>query len=809
MKFSDNFAVSYLFDQSLVSPHDPYWESLSCASDEVRRDLPSQLHLARISNSRFKDSDPFLYRQMRPMKRTLYLSIRTFEENATNSRSKKAKVFMRNLVGKEHSVLSGEIQSLMERLKAFSHALKQLELRSPMKLTRLSEERLLDYLRKTFNPKTYYERSFASVNPKTSLSKQAIYCGSHLSFEGITREGVATRTLSLKNAPQFAYPGAMAYFLKLPFPYRISVNLSFPSKKSVQLRFGLKETLLKNAPSAKARQQKADVLALQDQIVQGDQVIQLTFSIHLESDDKDELDGMTQDALAEFRGSLDCDAIVEKEIGLGLWLNALPLNYHPISDYATRRAIRILKSDLIHFLPVFGPFRGWPTNPSTPAQSLFFAREGGLIPFNIKAFGNSHNGVFVGDPGSAKSSVLMQMILGEMRRDPMPLVFVIDSKSSWGMISHFLRSEFTTFEQGKPLPFSPFKGEMDEDKIKFLVLFFISAIQLVSPNFQIDSEHRTCLSKALRNAHQAQLKMNSMEYVDHKLVSIPSSIEMNLTIDHVIGELGALTSDPEFERYQEPIDQLTSKLKPFYGDGIYASFFRSTTETGPSHEETDLFVYDLDALSNDPVLRTLVTMSVIDGIRRRIRSSRARERKGWIVIEELGMLGKNPAAADFVVEAVETFRKLGFFLLGISPRVSNFFDTPAGRAMWDAADHYFFLKMGSDSADFIAQHSSLLDEAALEIIRSLRTEAPQYAQCFYLHKSRAISGAFKVVSSPKELWLAPTHAPDADQANKALLAHPKSPEKAIQLLMEKFPRGTSDATLLSKIQEVKIQGVSK
>jgi type IV secretory pathway VirB4 component len=596
-----------------------------------------------------------------------------------------------------------------------------------------------------------------------------------------------TRTLSLKNAPSFAYPGGMAYFLGLKFPFRICLNISFPSPASIKRHFGIKEFFLQNTPSARTRRQKAEIDALQEKLVRDDQVLEMTFNVALEGANDDELDLYTKECLARFQGRLECEAIVETDIGLGLWLNMLPLTYHPIANYTARRAVRILASDIVHFCPVFDTFRG-----TRECQTLYQSRENGLVPFSLKSFGNSHMTAVLGDTGSAKSGQVIKMLLGELRKDPKPLIFVIDYKTSYGMVSKFIPSELTTFERGAAMPFSPFRGELDEDKIRFLVQLLSSAIMLSSPNFEIEAEHRTCLTQALKLASETKSKARGVQYREGKLVEEKTDEVPLITLDDVIASLGTLTGQPEFEKYGKYIDDLTKKLRPYYSDGIYAPFFRST-EIQKASKAVDLYVYDLDALAGDSILQTLVTMSVVDEIRRKITSVGGKERGGFVVIEELGMLGRNnPVAKDFVIDAAETFRKLGFFLIGLTPNPRNYFEIPAGQAMWAVADHYLLLSMKEDNVDFLAKNSNLLDEATTQIAKSLKTIRGQYADCLYIHKSKGLSGAFRSIPSGEELWLMPTHQPDSVEAKKTLEKFESDPIAAWEDLIRRYPTGTKD-----------------
>jgi hypothetical protein len=779
-RLSENFTLSLLFDQSPISPHDKVWGQWTQSTDQIRQDIPARLHLTqldRLRKCRELGEAPVL-------RRRLLLSIRQFERKQTT------KLHLKRLhleLGNADQTLSIELNRFIKRARSLNHTLSQFELSSPLKLKRLNGEELADLLRRTFNPVTYFKRPFAKINPDLPISEQITYCPSKLDFSGIEREGMKTRTLSLKTAPSFAYPGGMAYFLGLKFPFRICLNVCFPSSASVKRHFGMKDFFLQNTPSARSRRQKAEVDALQEKLLRDDQVLEMTFSVALDADSEEELDLYTKECLARFQGRLECEAIVETDIGFGLWMNMLPLTYHPIANYTARRAVRILASDIVNFCPVFDTFVG-----TQACQTLFVSRENGVVPFSLKSFGNSHHVAVLGDTGSAKSGQVIKLLLGELRKDPKPLIFVIDYKTSYGMVSKFIPSELTTFERGKPMPFSPFRGVFDEDKLRFLVQLLASAIQLTSPNFEVEAEHRTCLTQALKLAAETLAKTSGVQYREGRLIEEKSSALPVLTLDDVISSLGTLTGQTEFEKYGKFVDELAKKLRPFYAEGIYSHFFCGNSPSHPDRE-VDLYVYDLDALAGDPILQTLVTMSIVDEIRRKITSVGGQERGGFVVIEELGMLGRNnPVAKDFVIDAAETFRKLGFFLVGLTPNPRNYFEIPAGQAMWAVADHYLLLSMKEDNVDFLAKNSNLLDEATIQIAKSLKTIRGQYADCLYVHKSKDHSGVFRSIPSASELWLMPTHLPDALEAQKTLKKFEGDPISAWEDLVRRYPKGTKE-----------------
>ena len=443
---SQEFTLSLLFEQAPISPFDSAWKGLVTPQDFSRQDIPAKLHLSQVDQLRHSQE----LGKKPPLRRRLLLSIRQFElKRPAKERAKRIRAELSN----PDQTLSHETQGFIKRVRLLEHTLSQFELNSPLKLSRLTGEEFCDFLRKTFNPVTYYKRPFAKLNPSVALSDQVIYCPSSLTFSGIEREGVKTRTLSLKNAPSFAYPGAMAYFLSLKFPFRICLNISFPSPGAIKRHFAVKDFFLQNTPSARTRQQKAEIDSLQEKLVREDKVLEMSFHVALEGRTDDELDLYTKECLARFQGKLECEAIVETDIGLGLWMNMLPLVYHPIANYTARRAVRILASDIVHFCPVFDTFQG-----TRQCQSLYVSREGGLVPFSLKSFGNSHMTAVLGDTGSGKSGQVIELLLGELRKEPRPLIFVIDYKTSYGCSRNSCRRSLRRLNGINPCHFRLFAG---------------------------------------------------------------------------------------------------------------------------------------------------------------------------------------------------------------------------------------------------------------------------------------------------------------------------------------------------------------
>ena len=764
----ENCTLQFLFDQSFISTFDQQIadiESQFSDGHSVSNILfQERMHSTKESCSKRNE--------VSPMRRKLFLSIRYFPNLI---KTRKAKDYL----AKGEVTLYQELKEFTFELNAFKSILKSLEMSSPLKLNKLGATELLDFLRRFFNPVTYYKRSFASFNKNIPISDQFLYNSPVLDFSGIEREGTKSRTLSLKTSPLYAYHGGMAYFLKIPFPFKLSLNFSFPTKSKTKFFFDTKEFFLEHGTTAKSRLQKEEIKEIQEQLARNDRCLHLTFSVIIEGETEEELNNREKEICQIFNNELDCEVITEKDIGLGLTLNSLPLCYSPDADFSTQRAIRILRSDASKFIPIFDSFRGM-----KKPLSLFKSRENNLVPFSLLENETSNHTVVLADTGSGKSAFVIESIIAAKRMSPEPLIFIIDKKSSYSMLAEYFDGDLTVFDRNTNVPFSPFRGVYDEEKIAFLTKLISSAVLLTSPSFELESEHQAAITKALKLAYLKKCDRKGLTYLDGQLVKQETDEEVELSMEDFIVELGSL-SDEKNERSREIIDILLSKLRPFYSDGVYAKFFNGgDRQKGKSKL---FYIYDLDALDGDPVLQTLMTMAVIEEIRRILSLPENQGRTGFLIMEEFAMLGRNnPAFRDFAIDFAETMRKRGCWLITLTPRPQNYFELEVGKAFWSVASNYVFLQMNSDNVDFILEKSSLLDEASGEIVRSLKTIKGKHSEIFFTNKNKTIQGAFCYAQTPMGRWLSPTNASDTREALKALKKFEDKWE-ALDYLVKNFP----------------------
>lgn len=723
--------LQILFDQSHIPSRDPIW-NFSSSGFKNPHPLSKAIYEARLKTFKaFCEGKG----NLSPMRRKGLLSIRYFPDKE----SMKAIV---NLMERGEGLLFNTMNEMTLEVSEFSQILAQFVDSSKVPLKRVGGAELIDFLRRFFNPKEYLEREFAQFNPHISISEQIVYAGPSGSFEGLEREGIKTRTITLKTSPRRVIPGGTANFLTLNFPFKVSINFSFPKAAKNKSYFDTKEFFLQNSPSARARRQQQEIKEIQERLAHDERCLFMTFCVIIEGESEEELNKRTRAITSVFHNDLECEVIREEMIGFGLCLNSLPLFYTPSADHSSQRFVRIMNKDAAKLVPIFDSYRGM-----DDSLQLYLSRENNLVRFSWASNAISNHTAILGDTGSGKSKFALDCVQAMKLKSPEPLIFVIDKRASCEALCREFNGDLSVFDVNREMPFSSFRGVFDDAKIQFLTKLILTAVKITSASFQMESHHLAIVSRALKEAYLRRARERGIVYKDGALIEAESNMEISVSMDDVIHSMSALTSEPEFETLSSQIEELITRLMPFYGDGIYAPFFRGQAKS-VKKEPKLLYAYDLEALDSDETLKVLMSMCVINEIMTMMARPENLKRGGVLYIEELGCLGRdNPIVGEFVVEAAERMRKMGFFLIGVAPNPRVFFETEAGKAVWGGADNFFFLKMSPDNVRYLKENSSLLSPAPLEVVGSLETKMNEYAEVFYTNKTGDHQGAFRYIQS--------------------------------------------------------------
>lgn len=725
-----NCVLQIIHDQSSVSARDKVWNSVSAAyplSAKVSQEILDE-RLEHFRSLCKTDSE------MRPLRRSTFLCIKYHPKS-------RVKRIIRALPSRAEEFLFDQVKECSEDLRDFTELLETVKSASKIRLKVVTPVELIESLRRFLNPKEFYEREFVGYNSNASISDQVLFTSPVLSHSSFEREGVKTKTIVMKVCPKRSVPGAVAGFLTLPFPFRISMNFSFPDKLRAKRNLDMKGFFLKNAPTASSSRLKADLDSVQKKLAHGARCLHMTFSVIVEGSSDEELSKRVRDTVNVFQNDLECEVIVDDDIGFGLCLNSLPLMYSAESDHSTQRYIKILDSEVLNFLPIFDSYKG----SGDPLQ-IFLSRENNIVPFShVDSSRTCHHAIVIGDTGSGKSEFILDVVQAYKRRYPDPLIFYVEKRASSKHLCKLYGGEVTVFHPNEEIPFTPFRGHFDDNKVNVLALIILTSVKLTNPKFEPESEHSAILTQALKDAYRRKLEQGNLDYKDRQIKEVGGACDPTISMDDVVASIGDLLDNETFKEMKLKIEEMIQKLRDFSGDGKYAQYFRGNAES-KRDGDCSFYVYDLDPLDADPVLKAIMTLSVFEEIKRLIALPENRYRGGLIVFEEMGQLGSNnPTAAQYIVDFSETIRKLGFWLVGIAPNPKNFFETDAGKALWGASEVFFFFNMKADNVEYVRSKSEILNGPPGDIVKTLETKPGKFAEIFVTDKGGKKRGAFRFI----------------------------------------------------------------
>lgn len=704
--------------------------------------------------------------------RNTYFSIRFISENHTLGLSE---YIPEDLAG---SILRG-LDQFEDRVEEFEKILSRIESLSHLKVERIDATELRKLVRNSLG--LPLDSRQASINSEVPLNEQLIFETVEADNQGLVGP-TKSKTISLL-VPSDHFEGAASLFLKLNFPYSLSMRLSFPSKGKVAKFLGIKEWCTKNSFSPKSKRQYEEIQQTKRRLAEGDPCVHLTWSVTVYGATEKEVADRANKVSAFAIEAFDCNSVIESEIGLDLLRAGIPLHFDPKSEWGTQRHIPLHRSEVINFLPIFDSFQG----TKIPLQ-IFRSRDQSVVPFSTIEGQTSQHGIFLGDSGSGKSAFLNSVLNGIKAITPEPITVILDFNTSQTMNAKFYNGEINVFKHGTSCPASVFRGIYDQKKVSILTNWVCDAIRLTSPSFQLESEHKEAISQAIKSAFKKKALAAGLKFVENDLFEFESNEAICIDMDTMAAELAYLPAQEGFERFRKPIEDLLVKLRNFYGDGLYASYFRPSSERLAFDKR--FYVYDLGQIQDDPVLLNLTVGSIFEEIRQLKMLPENQNREIWAILDEIAALGReSELLTQYFINKAETARKDAFWIYGATNRPQNFFDIPVCVALFQVAEHFCFLAMDKDNVQRLAKCSDKITEADKENITSLKTIRGKSSEIYYIGKSTGKRGVMVYEQTPFERWQSPTNAKEGREALKSLKKFNDDAVQTIQYLVANFPMG--------------------
>ena len=421
-------------------------------------------------------------------------------------------------------------------------------------------------------------------------------------------------------------------------------------------------------------------------------------------------------------GALDrlgIEMVEEDALGLSIYLQSLPMMYHPESDKGLKRAFTMISGNVADLLPLYGSFRGTPT-----PEVLLQNRRGELVTFSLFDSDMAAHTVVTGVSGSGKSFFMNYLLASAARRGAH--VVVLDKGNSYRNLCEILGGQYVVLDPNRPLRMNPVGKAEEMTKEKLLLVKGILSEMCAQGEEPIRKEERTILENSILRAVHTKAKGEVFLSDVYRALQEEARIAPR-----------SLSQD---------LDRLVLSLKPFVGNGSYAGFF-----DGPSEVDfrSPFTVFELAEIAKRKEVAPSLLMTILESVAGFFGAPENLHLRKYLPVDEAWSLLQSPATAQFLEEVLRTFRKLNAAAVLVTQQVSDFAG-PAGEAIRANAPNRIFLRQTPETV--LAMEKLFgLSPPVKEALASLVTAKGRFSEM--LIETPAARGIARLVPSP-ELYTA-------------------------------------------------------
>jgi conjugal transfer ATP-binding protein TraC len=603
----------------------------------------------------------------------------------------------------------------------------------------VEDKELIQWVYRILNPHRSRNVSQVSVSNRSALREQMLFNSPLTTGFGFILQGYHMRVLSLKELPSETligmfsreiYEGSKFCLLDVDSDLMAVINFTVPPIQDTMGHLQMQKSLTfmqqdnwLGDKSIEAIEKKKDIdNTLSDLFKSGQKIIhaRLHWVVSHQQEDKAEEDA---GRIINILNRLNCEGIMEELIGASLFLTCLPLNFDPYYEKFIRRSKRLMASNAVDMLPLYGSFQG----TKTPVQ-FYLNRRGEVVFLDFFDSQINPHGVVIGASGSGKSFFMNDFVLQNERLGAH--FFVLDKGDSYKKLSSILGGQYISFDMDHPVRINPFISEPTPENLSFLMSLLSQMASGGDDRDRLNREEEGLLQKAVLKAYEQ--RQAGEEVVLSQVVAILNSNAFNETfgINSVMGPTLAL------------------RLMPFTQKGPYGGFFDGINEFKIKGRFT---VFELANLSAYPDLQLAVLLNLMFFMTSFVSSSDMRPQRKYLLIDEAWSLLKVKNTADFITNAFKTFRKYRCSVIAITQELADLTRHETGLAIVANASNKIFLKQEASLIDLLKGRLSL-SEGIIEALKTVETVKGKYSEAFVITDSS--QGIIRLIPDPFLYWAA-------------------------------------------------------
>lgn len=466
-------------------------------------------------------------------------------------------------------------------------------------------------------------------------------------------------------------------------------------------------------------------------------VVSLSASMLLEGSTREELDAQTEAARAAFGQAGNSELLVEDVTQVPAFLAMLP----GAGSYQLRKK-GCTSRNAADMLPLFAAWNG-----TAKATSVLLTPGGDYFRLHLadKKLSSAHHGLVVADTGSGKSFTLANLFLDALASGDEAIL--IDNGNSWEPLTELVGgihipvdlktsiSPFVGYEEMLDPQTRTFSNEDLKDVVAFLQ---VCAKEPGEPGFDkvtfdaVGRAVRWCYETRFRDRPRARPLLGDFR-------------EALRSFDW---------THPDDRNLAERVHR---KLGPFT-DGMYSEFINRPSEL---RFDAKLLTFDLQRVSQDPVLKQLAMACIIQAVTNRAVNRRAHT----IVAVDEGHehLGQDDVGERFLAGCYRKMRKFDTSMWMISQTLRDFVSAKAGPAIVRNSAIKIFLRHNSGHEE-VASYFGLAP-SALDAFRRLEMRPGWYSDFLLLYGKETTT--VRLSPHPLAYWVCTTDPWDKDLLEKA------------------------------------------
>jgi conjugal transfer ATP-binding protein TraC len=374
---------------------------------------------------------------------------------------------------------------------------------------------------------------------------------------------------------------------------------------------------------------------------------------------------------------------------------------------------------------------------------IYLDRAAGLVPVDLFSGEANKNFAIVGASGSGKSYFTSNLV--EAYLSSGTIVRVIDVGGSYKTLCNRLGGQYIEFSPESDICLNFFTnirtysdGSIDKTELKLIVpLIGLMAMQVITMEDANGSLQVPVLagyvSEAVNTAFEKRNRGAGMQDVLLALKSKSSDIYAET------GHENQLLSD------------LIVSLYPFADpEGEYFSLFNGS---GNLKFENDFSVIELQDLSNDERLRSVVLSAVSYQIGEEFFFNSDLEKRKMLITEEIDVYTKEKAVLSFIEGVGRRIRKHNGALGVVTQFLESFFENSSMKAIFNSCPTKILLKQASGSVAGLVNKGELsFDPSIVTLLDTLKFNPPLYAE-FMITRDNGSFFIGRLVTTRKQHWI--------------------------------------------------------